>query len=197
LDLSHSCSRIRWIAAGLLLVSLAVFAQGIRGKRIIRPVDGSAFDSGEVEVLAAAPDGRLALDGEVVSGESPFPNVLRAVLAAAPGEHVLSLTWDGGSDEVKFFVGDDHPEGYQAFRPHPPGLEVECTQCHSVSRRGRFRASSAGCFDCHQKDAFVEVHPHQPHVLERCGLCHNPHGSTSDDHLIAARDVVCTSCHNL
>lgn len=195
--MSHSRLKLATAAALLLVASLAAFAQGERGKRIIRPVDGAAFSEGDVEVLAAAPDGLLMLDGDVIEVENPFPNVLRAVLAATPGEHVLSLTWDGGSDEVSFFVGGDHPEGFTPFRPHPPGIDVECTQCHSVSRRGRFRASSKGCFDCHQQDAFVEVHPHQPHVLERCGLCHNAHGSTSDDHLVAARDVVCTSCHNL
>jgi predicted CXXCH cytochrome family protein len=197
LDLHSSRLRVFAISALLVAACIVVVAQGERGKRIIRPVDGSAFASGDVEVLAAAPDGRLTLDGEDVETDSPFPQVLRAVLAATPGEHTLLLNWDGGSDEVKFFVGEDLPERFEAFRPHPPGIEVGCTQCHSVSRRGRFRATSAGCFDCHQQDAFVEVHPHQPHVLERCGLCHNPHGSTADDHLVAARDVVCTSCHNL
>jgi predicted CXXCH cytochrome family protein len=37
---------------------------------------------------------------------------------------------------------------------------------------------------------------HDP-VNEDCAICHNPHGSTSDNLLVQAEPFVCMSCHPL
>jgi len=186
-------SRLIAALVGLLLPGCVSWAQWEEG-RILKPVDGSVFAGGKVEVIATAPDGRLELDGKPLKAESPFPDVLHGKVSAAPGEHTLSLKWDGGGAEVRFFVGDDPPEGFQPFRPHPPSAAVECAHCHGVSRRGRFRFTG-GCWACHSEDAFPKAHTHRPHRIEQCGMCHNAHGSTEAALLLYPKRKACAQCH--
>jgi predicted CXXCH cytochrome family protein len=162
--------------------------------KIVRPVDKAAFAPGPVTLIATAPAGRLELDGKPLEAEQPFPDVLVAKISPKPGEHALSLLWENQHKQVRFFVGDVSPAGFTAFRDHPPAA-VECTHCHGLSRRGRFRFQG-GCFDCHQQDDFPKLHQHQPHTLEQCGMCHNAHGSTVKAHLTLPREQACKQCHN-
>jgi predicted CXXCH cytochrome family protein len=120
------------------------------------------------------------LDSAFIESEQPFPNVLHATLRAKPGLHSLMLVWEGGMKEVHFF---------------PPVPGVQCTQCHSLSRSGRF-VFKGGCFDCHQRDQFDGIHTHDPGVLERCGMCHNAHGSTVKADLLYSKEAACKLCHN-
>jgi predicted CXXCH cytochrome family protein len=143
-----------------------------------------------------APGGRLELDGQPVDAEQPFPNVLHAKLPAGPGEHTVALIWEGGRQEVKVFVGDHPPEGFKPFRMHPPPAGLDCTKCHGMSRRGRFRFEG-DCFTCHTDEQFTAKHPHPKHVLEQCGMCHNAHGSTADALQIYPRETACRQCHSL
>jgi predicted CXXCH cytochrome family protein len=180
----------RWLAAQLFAAFALAQEEGV----IVRPTDGAAVPEGEVIVLAAAPGGRLELDGQPVDAAAPFPNVLHANLSPSAGEHTLALVWEGGRKEIRFFAGANPPETYRLFRPHPP-TEVECTQCHGLSRRGRFRFVG-GCFNCHKQEQFAGFHQHVPDVLEECGLCHNAHGSTTKAHLTLPRETACKQCHN-
>ena len=182
------------IAAVLLCAGAAVSAGNDVGK-IMRPADGAALVSGEVDIVASAPAGKLELDGAPVAADEPFPNVFHAAAKAGPGKHTLALVWEGGRKEVNFFVGENPPAEYKPFSQHPPRAGVECTQCHGVSRRGRFRFKG-GCFDCHQKEDFTKVHPHPAHMLQDCGMCHNAHGSTVKGHMIMAKELACKQCHN-
>jgi predicted CXXCH cytochrome family protein len=182
------------IGVTLLCVAAVISGSDDAGK-IMRPADGAALASGEVDIVATAPAGKLQLDGVPVVAEEPFPNVFHASAKADPGQHTLALIWEGGRKEVNFFVGENPPAEYKPFSQHPPLADVECTQCHDVSRRGRFRFKG-GCFDCHQKQDFTKVHPHPVHILQDCGMCHNAHGSTVKAHLILAKELACKQCHN-
>ncbi len=190
--------RRRYIGGGIAVVLLCVGA-AVSGKedsgKIMRPADGAALASGEVDIVATAPAGKLQLDGVPLVAEEPFPNVFHASAKADPGQHTLALIWEGGRKQVNFFVGENPPAEYKPFSQHPPLADVECTQCHDVSRRGRFRFKG-GCFDCHQKQDFTKVHPHPVHILQDCGMCHNAHGSTVKAHMILAKELACKQCHN-
>jgi len=164
--------------------------------KIMRPADRSVLTSGDVDIVATAPKGNLALDGKPVNAERPFPDVLHAKLKAAAGLHTLALVWEGGRKEIQFFAGSGAPADFQPFRPHPPIAEVPCTQCHELSARGRFRFKNGACFDCHQREGFAKAHTHEPAVLTECGACHNAHGSTQKAHLLYARETACKLCHD-
>jgi predicted CXXCH cytochrome family protein len=163
--------------------------------RILRPPDKAAFRTGQISLIATAPDGALTLDGSPVEAERPFPNVLQAVVKVDPGIHKVVLSWAGGRKEAAFSVGPEVPAGFEPFRPHPPAGDVSCTQCHQVSRRGRF-VFKGGCFDCHNNSGFAKTHTHTSEVLAQCGLCHNPHGSVSKSHLVLSKELACKQCHD-
>ena len=180
---------------GLLAAAACLWAAAGEDARILRPSEGSYFASGPVDVVATAPGGKLELDGRLVTAERPFPDVLHAVLKVTPGEHVLALAWNGGRRQVRFFAGPNPPRGFQPFHQHPPLAGVPCTECHELSRTGRFRFKG-GCFDCHQQEGFTKLHTHNADVLSECGLCHNAHGSTVKAHLLYPRQIACKQCHD-
>jgi predicted CXXCH cytochrome family protein len=181
-------SSLIWLTPG------AQTANGQQG-RILRPVDGAALPAGEIDIIATAPAGKVELDGKPVAAEEPFENVFHSKVAAEPGVHTLAVVWEGGRAEIRIFVGENPPAEFAPFHPHPPVAGVECTQCHGLSRRGRFRFQG-GCFDCHREASFTDAHPHPPHMLQECGLCHNAHGSTVAKLLIHPREIACKLCHN-
>lgn len=178
----------------LVLAGLLTAADEESGK-IMRPADHSSFTGDAVDVVATAPGGKLQLDGNLIEVEKPFPDVLHGTIKTKPGLHSLVLLWEGGKKEVQFFVGANPPAGFQPFRQHPPIPGINCTQCHELNRRGRF-VFKGGCFDCHKTDGFAKVHTHEPAVLERCGLCHNAHGSTVKAHLLYSKEAACKICHS-
>ena len=175
----------------IVLVSLAAAQDG--GK-IVRPSDGAALPQEEITFAARAVGGRLELDGKALAAEQPFPDVLRARLKPSPGPHTLALVWEGGRQEIRFFAGEGAPAGFKPYRQHPP-VPTECSQCHGLSTRGRFRFKG-GCFDCHKQEAFSKTHSHTPDVLVECGQCHDAHGSTEKAHLLLPREKACKLCHN-
>ena len=163
----------------------------------MRPANLSAYATGDIDIIAKAPAGKLELDGKPIEAEEPFPDVFHTSVTAGPGEHTIAILWEDGQQEVRFFVGKNPPEEFKTFQHHPPVSGVQCTQCHGLSRRGRFRFKG-GCFDCHQKEkeAFAEIHAHMEHTFVECGTCHNAHGSTAAKHLIYPREIMCKLCHN-
>ena len=184
-----------------LLLGLAIMATApalpdlLAEGKIMRPVDGAALQGTEVDIVATAPDGKLELDGKAVPTQEPFNDVFHAVVQAAPGRHTLALVWAGRREEVQFFVGEGAPAEFKPFFQHPPLADVACTQCHGVSRRGRFRFKG-GCFACHEEAAFTTAHEHPVHQLQECGMCHNAHGETSKAMLTMPKEIFCKQCHN-
>jgi predicted CXXCH cytochrome family protein len=183
------------LAASLLaLFVMAAIASAQDEGKILRPTDGAAISTEVLDIVATAPAGRLELDGKPVEAEEPFPNVFHAKARASAGEHTLALLWEGGRKEIRVFVGSNPPAAFKTYQQHPPLEAVECTQCHGVSRRGRFRFEG-GCFTCHAEDSFTKTHPHQVHVLQECGQCHNAHGSTEKNLLLYPKEKACKLCH--
>ena len=163
--------------------------------KILRPADRSWFTKSPVDIVATVPEGgRIELDGQPLRLDAPFPNVYHGQVAAPPGEHKLALVWEGNRREVTFAVGVQ--AGFVPFRAHPPAGETACTQCHELSKRGRFRFKG-GCLDCHAAPALAKSHkPHTHETLAECGMCHNAHGSTAAAHLLRAKEQACKTCHN-
>jgi predicted CXXCH cytochrome family protein len=189
-------SRVRHVLAAAMTLTCGLLgAADDEAGKILRPADNSSHKSDPIDIVATAPSGRLQLDGAFITNERPFPNVLHTTLKTPPGLHSLVLMWEGGKKEVRFFVGPNPPAGFQPFHQHPPIAAVQCTQCHGLSRSGRF-TFKGGCFDCHQRASFDGIHTHDPRVLERCGMCHNAHGSTTKAHLLYPKEVACKLCHN-
>jgi predicted CXXCH cytochrome family protein len=182
------------LAATIVLACVLLAADDEAGK-ILRPANDSSFKSGQIDVVATAPSGKLQLDGASIQTEQPFPDVFHATVKVPEGTHTLALLWEGGKKEVRFFVGPNPPAAFQPFRQHPPVPDVPCTQCHGSNRRGRF-VFKGGCFDCHQRDGFAKIHTHEPAVLEQCGICHNAHGSTVKAHLLYSKETACKICHD-
>ena len=182
-------------AAAVVVICGRVFGADDETAKILRPADHSSFASGQVDVVATASGGKLQLDGAMMKIEQPFPDVFHAAIKVSPGLHSLVLMWDGGKKEVQFFAGANPPAGFQPFRQHPPLSDVPCTQCHGVSKRGRFMFKG-GCFDGHQRDGFAKIHTHDPVVLEQCGVCHNAHGSVVKAHLLYPKETACKICHD-
>jgi DmsE family decaheme c-type cytochrome len=54
--------------------------------------------------------------------------------------------------------------------------------------------TNATCYTCHAEKRGPFVHNHQP-VVEDCGNCHNPHGTTADAMLKARQPFLCQQCH--
>jgi len=178
-----------------LFVVLQVASAQDEGGRIVSPPEGAQFRSGKIDIRAIAPaSAEVTLDGRAIDLTGPFPGVLHGATVVPDGEHVLTLTWPTGSSTVQFFVGEGAPQGYSEFRPHPPN-PIECTKCHGISRRGRFRFIG-GCFSCHSKESFARNHGHEAHILESCGLCHDAHGSTQPKLLVMSKELACKQCHN-
>lgn len=149
--------------------------------KILRPADHSSFESGQVDVVATAPGGKLQLDGALLQVDQPFGDVFHTTLKLPPGMHMLILSWEGGRKEVQFFVGMNPPTSFQPFHQHPPLSDEQCTQCHGLNKRGRF-IFKRGCFDCRQRDGF--------------GKCHNAHGSVVKAHLLYPKETACKICHD-
>ncbi len=180
----------------IVLSALALSAADNDAGKIMRPTDGAALASNEADIIATAPSGKLTLDGKDIAAQQPFPNVFHAVAKVNPGVHSLTLSWEGGKKEIRFYTGPAPPAGFALFHEHPPLADVPCTQCHEVNKRGRFRFKG-GCFDCHQQQGFAKVHTHDPARLEQCGMCHNAHGSTVKALLLYPKETACRICHNL
>jgi predicted CXXCH cytochrome family protein len=183
------------MAAAMGLMRGVLPAADENAGKIMRPANNSFYESGLIDLIATAPEGKLELDGVLIQTEQPFPNVFHATLKPSSGMHSLVLRWESGKQEVHFFVGPNPPAVFQPFHQHPPIADVLCTQCHSLNRRGRF-VVIGGCFDCHVRDDFSKIHTHDAVVLERCGLCHNAHGSTTKADLLYSKETACEICHN-
>src|SRR5262245_57752710 len=104
-------SLVLWFTALLFLTA----AQEPTEARILRPTDGAALPSGETSIIAAAPGGKLEIDGKPLAAEESAPGVFRAKIALPSGSHTLELSWEGGRKQIRFFVGPDPPAEFKPF----------------------------------------------------------------------------------
>ena len=186
-------STCRFLAVAVLLAANALPAAD--AGLIVKPPDGAWIQANEVEIIAKAAEGRLSVDGKPVVAEEPFPGVLHARVAVSAGPHTVRLESPEGSSIVSFNTGpaaEDRNVG--PYTDHPP-VQVACSHCHSVSRRGRFRFSG-GCQTCHGKEQFIRTHSHEMHELSTCGMCHDAHGSSTAKLLVMPQGQACKQCHN-
>ena len=183
----------RFLAVAVLLAANASLAADAGS--IVKPPQGAWVRGGEVQIIAKAAEGRLFLDGKPVEADEPFPGVLHARAAVSAGQHTLTLESNAGSSTVAFRSGPvPIGDAGNAYTDHPP-VQIECTHCHSLSRRGRFRFSG-GCQTCHAKDQFIRTHSHEMHELSSCGMCHDAHGSSTANLLVIPQEQACKQCHN-
>lgn len=190
-----AASTCSWLLA---ITSLALSTEPMAGEGsggIVKPRNGTWVPGFEIDIIAKADEGQLLLDGEQVEADRRFPGVLHARVSVAPGKHSLRLDSPGGSDAVVFFAGRSTPfPSATPFAEHPPA-RIDCTHCHAVSSRGRFRFSG-GCQSCHAEEQFIRTHSHAPHELSSCGMCHDAHGSTVAKLLVVPKEMACKQCHN-
>lgn len=79
---------------------------------------------------------------------------------------------------------------------------MECTDCHNPhSGDNRFMLSTSGrendlCFKCHADKEGPFVFEHAP-VVEKCTLCHEPHGTAANNLLRQNEPFICLQCHHL
>lgn len=190
-----AASTCSWLLAFTLLALSTEPLAGEDSGGIVKPRNGAWVPEVEIDLIAKAEEGHLLLDGEPVETDRPFPGVLHARVHVATGKHSLRLDTPGGSDEIIFFAGPSPPFPSAApFVDHPP-TRIDCTHCHAVSRRGRFRFNG-GCQSCHTEGQFIRTHSHAPHELSSCGMCHDAHGSTVAKLLIVPKETACKQCHN-
>src|SRR5260370_27754253 len=110
----RSKSRLVHVAAIGLICGLPSVGDDEAGK-ILRPTNNSSHASGQIDLVATAPSGKLQMDGIVIEADRPFPDALHASVKAAPGMHSLILLWDGGKKEVPFFLGPNPPADFPAL----------------------------------------------------------------------------------
>lgn len=190
-----AASICKWLTALAVAATSLVVLAADGDLQIVKPVDGSWLNGQEVEIIAKVTDGKLFLDDAPVPAAEPFPGVFHARVEVESGLHSLRLESEGEAREIRFHVGAA-PAGDEtgAYVDHPP-VRIDCTHCHSVSRRGRFRFSG-GCQTCHAKEQFIQTHSHEPHELTSCGMCHDAHGSSVAKLLVMPRERACKQCHN-
>ena len=86
---------------------------------------------------------------------------------------------------------------------HHPVREgaMSCASCHDLhssneaALRTKQRVNDL-CYSCHQSHEGPFVFEHQP-VQEDCRSCHDPHGTTADNLLVANQPALCLQCHDL
>jgi predicted CXXCH cytochrome family protein len=152
---------------------------------VLRPTPRSVVPQGSLSVIAKG-EGDVLLDGEQIAARKPAPGVIHAEVKVSPGKHVLAV----GATKIEFAAGQG-PDGWKAFRAHPPA--GECSSCHAAGS-WEFKGADA-CLECHDGAAFVKTHTHNTEVLNECQLCHSPHGSTENRHLKFTREIACKQCH--
>ena len=180
---------------GLAALAGLTGAAGAEGGTIVKPRDGTWIRSEEVEVVAKAAGANLHLNGKPIPAEELFPGVLHARVQVLAGQHVLRLESDEGVHEVRFHSGTAAPRNAGAPFVDHPAVRIECTHCHSVSRRGRFRFGG-GCRACRGAEQFIHTHSRQPHELASCGMCLEAHGSSDAKHLVLPPEQACKQCLN-
>ena len=152
---------------------------------VLRPTPQSVVPPGPLSIIAKG-EGDVLLDGKAVTVQKPGPGVIHAEVKVSSGKHVLTI----GAAKVEFAAGQG-PDGWKAFRAHPPA--GECVSCHAAES-WEFKGAGA-CLGCHDGTAFAKTHTHNAEVLNECQLCHAPHGSTENRHLKFTRETACKLCH--
>jgi predicted CXXCH cytochrome family protein len=87
-------------------------------------------------------------------------------------------------------------------RSHRPPIEwvihePDCEECHSSkTTKLPFLPPPKLCWECHDREDFVERVSHGPFAAGACLQCHNPHKSQNATLLVLAVPELCRSCHD-
>jgi len=94
-------------------------------------------------------------------------------------------------------------QAMQAAPSHHPIREgkMTCASCHDVHRANAGALKTAErsndlCLTCHAAQQGPFIFQHDP-VEEDCLICHQPHGSTANNLLVANEPFLCLQCHEL
>lgn len=104
---------------------------------------------------------------------------------------------------VEQFCAPCHTPLVSQASKHFPAAEWDCTACHDPGARPKFSLyadtdfATKACLGCHGDiEEMVEKSPiPHPPAGDRCGSCHDPHGSTERRLLVGGVRTICTSCH--
>lgn len=96
-----------------------------------------------------------------------------------------------GDQTMRFQLPSHHPvrEG-----------QMTCASCHDVHSANDSQLITAQrtndlCYSCHAAHEGPFVFEHEP-VTEDCMTCHDPHGSVSNNLLVASEPALCLQCHD-
>ena len=193
------------------LVAAQVTAQE-KSLSIVYPPDGSALESGEVEVIGLAPAGIESVElkvsrGSVDGGQQALVEngSFSKLVRLPPGRIRISVTAAAGTvsaAEIEVFVrgNGETPNGFRAFHRHD-GISTldDCGTCHRLRgqnpsyRRLRPAATCQGG-KCHGEMS-GKKYVHGPVGSGTCVQCHNPHGSFLPKELSRDGRDLCMVCH--
>ncbi len=184
-------SRRKWALVGgslLLWVMIGyVWAgkpEGPKKARIISPPDEAVLLSGNLDIIAESPHGRIELDGKPCQCE-PFASPLCvAHVWLDPGMHELRV----GDQRSQFVVAlnemeHDGPRDWKIYRFHD--LEPDdrrCGACHVVQLEGDVTRVTGLptddiCMKCHEASEMRAIESHQVQPRQACRTCHAIHGA--------------------
>ena len=86
------------------------------------------------------------------------------------------------------------------YPTHHPVAEggMSCVSCHDPHEDARVRPGDQNqlCANCHQDTIGPWIYEHPP-ATEDCQICHDPHGSVTNNMLVTVQPVICISCHSV
>jgi DmsE family decaheme c-type cytochrome len=85
-----------------------------------------------------------------------------------------------------------------SHHPIPEG-KMSCASCHDVHKANESALKTVErntdlCLSCHPSQQGPFIFEHAP-VTEDCMICHQPHGSTANNLLVANEPYLCLQCH--
>jgi predicted CXXCH cytochrome family protein len=84
---------------------------------------------------------------------------------------------------------------------HGPNFVWSCLSCHDSQAEPKYSLKYPVpelCFKCHgeqKQERSGKKSYHAPYITDKCGICHNPHGSENSYRLDKPIWLLCVSCH--
>lgn len=189
-------NRGKWalMAGSALLLATIGYVRAVKSAgndeteaRVVSPPDRAVLLSGNIEIIAQSPDGKLELDGKPCRCE-PFTNPLCVTQVwLDPGVHELRI----GNHRTEFVVAlneqeHDGPRDWKIYRFHPmesgESGDHRCGACHELQLEGDLMRVAGlpraeACLECHDKAKLQAIESHRLQSPEACTTCHSIHGS--------------------
>lgn len=84
---------------------------------------------------------------------------------------------------------------------HGPNFVWSCLTCHDSQAEPKYCVKYPDpelCYKCHVEEKQKrsgKKNYHAPYIIDRCGICHNPHASENPYRLVEPTWLLCVSCH--